>query len=95
MFPNFAVPPESKALIQKIVMRALENFSPIMRELAGMHLEKVLIACHSNGCPLDLQKLLEFDDVNFWHDLDGIEQYLHKPTGWVGDYFVPRSALRQ
>lgn len=32
-------------------------------------------ACHCNGCPLQLQALLDADDANFAHDVFGIRQH--------------------
>lgn len=95
MFPNYLATPEDSVLISQIIARALESFAPFSHYAAGMRLEFILTACHVNGCPLDLHKLLESDDESFWHDLDGINTHLHKQTGALGDYFVPRAAIRQ
>lgn len=49
-------------------------------------------ACHCNGCPLDLEKLLAFDDANFFHDLYGIRRHINRKTGQLEDCFLPRCA---
>lgn len=49
-------------------------------------------ACHSNGCPLRLQELLDADDENFEHDVLGIRRHLNRETGQLMDCFVPRYA---
>lgn len=51
-----------------------------------------LIACHSNGCPLDYAKLLEFDLFNLAHDILGIGRHLNRITGQLENCFVPRCA---
>lgn len=47
-------------------------------------------ACHLNGNPLDLQKLLGADDFNFAHDVFGIRQNLNRDTGELENCFSPR-----
>ena len=50
-------------------------------------------ACHSNGRPLDLQKLLAADDGTFGHDVFGIRRHLDRETGKLGGCFLPRCAM--
>lgn len=57
--------------------------------------EMDVIAVHANGCPLDLQKLLDADDFNFAHDVDGIYWHLDRTTGRLTDHFLPRCARRE
>ena len=52
-----------------------------------------LDACHSNGCPLKLEALLEADDFNFAHDVFGIRRHLDRSTGELGGCFLPRFAV--
>lgn len=49
-------------------------------------------ACHMNGCPLDLQKLLNFPDPDLLHDMMGICKHLDRTTGQLQNHFLPRSA---
>jgi hypothetical protein len=51
-----------------------------------------LEATHSNGCPLDFQKLLAADKFNFWHDINGIQRHIDRGNGKLLDYFLPRCA---
>ena len=41
--------------------------------------------CHTALCPLDFEKLLQFDDSQFLHDVDGIlgvdDKHSHLPLG--------------
>lgn len=55
--------------------------------------EMDITACHCNGCPLDLEKLLAFDDGNFGHDVFGIRRFLDRSTGELGGCFLPRCSL--
>jgi hypothetical protein len=53
---------------------------------------------HSNGCPLDLQKLLDAPDFDFQHDIIGIQRHLDRedlsPTGGqLLNCWRPRCAL--
>lgn len=51
-----------------------------------------LDATHSNGCPLDFEQLLTFDDFNFYHDISGIAKHLDRNTGKLKNCFRPRCA---
>lgn len=51
-----------------------------------------ITATHLNGTPLDLDRLLAFDDLNFVHDVFGIARHLDRSTGKLQNCFVPRSA---
>ena len=53
-----------------------------------------LDAAHSNDTPLDFQKLLDFKDSDFGHDVYGIRRFLDRNTGKLGGFFVPRCAAR-
>ena len=51
-----------------------------------------LNACHSNGCPLDLEELSKAKGFSFVHDLAGIANHIDRDTGKLTDCFVPRYA---
>lgn len=51
-----------------------------------------LCAVHA-GCPIDIEKLLSFDDFNFAHDIGGIKKHLNRATGLLENHFLPRCAL--
>lgn len=51
-----------------------------------------LEACHSNDCKLKLQELLETDDFNFMHDINGIQHHIDRETGKLVNCFLPRYA---
>ena len=85
---SFKVTKEERATIDKIVERAiLEEMAPDRIELA-----MDLAATHSNGCPLDFEKLLAFDSFNFAHDIYGIRRHIDRRTAQLLNFFVPRCA---
>ena len=74
------------ALIYKIVQRA-------HRELLipdSLNLIMDLDATHSNGTPLDFERLLAFDKLNFTHDISGIMNCIDRKTGKLTRCFLPR-----
>lgn len=56
-------------------------------------LDMDIAATHLNGCPLNLQKLHDFDDFNMVHDITGIVRHLDRSTGKLGGFFDPRCGL--
>ena len=52
-----------------------------------------IIATHTNGCKLKLQKLLDADLGDFLHDICGIGSNLDMETGQLQNCFLPRYAL--
>jgi hypothetical protein len=92
---NFNATREESAIISKIVERAViiakEHGVAYNSNECGLDIE----ACHSNGTPLELQKLLDFDDANFGHDVFGIRRHLNRDNGKVGGQFLPRCARPQ
>ena len=51
-----------------------------------------LDACHSNGCPLDFRKLLDFPAFDFAHDVVKIQRHINRETGKIDGIFHPRCA---
>ena len=52
-----------------------------------------LEACHCNGNPLDLEGLLHAPDVDFFHDVNGIQYHIDRQTGELLSCFSPRSSF--
>ncbi len=77
-------------LIRKIVARGKSE----VRELDGMSVAMDLSAVNANDCKLDFEKLLEFDDFNFWHDINGISVHIDRETGKLQNCFLPRCTKR-
>lgn len=53
-----------------------------------------LTACHLNGCPLDLDGLLNTDQFNLMHDVCGIHQHINHEDGSLSDFRPRFSASR-
>jgi len=83
---KFNATPEEYALISKIVKRAQEELSVSDPVSLTMDLD----ATHSNGTPLDFEKLLGFDKFNFAHDIFGIMNHIDRNTGELTRCFLPR-----
>ena len=79
---------EESVLIGKIAERAIEM---------GLNIDKTevmmdITAVHLNDCKLDLKRLLEADDLNFAHDVNGIRGRVDVNTGKLTRGFLPRFA---
>lgn len=86
---SFKVTKEELAIIHKIAARA---YLMDKKKRARINWEMDLKACHANGTPLDLEKLLNADDFNFAHDVYGIARHICHRTGELLDCFLPRCA---
>lgn len=85
---NFNASPEEFAKIIDISERATRA------GWQGNHMSTLmdLSACHLNGCPLDLDRMLEADDFNLMHDVAGIARHIDRNTGKLTRCFLPRFA---
>ncbi|HAX18412.1 MAG TPA: hypothetical protein DCY00_07455 [Actinobacteria bacterium] len=79
-------------LINEISTRALKSKN-IYGSIDKLTLEMDISAAHSNGCRLDLEKLLKAPDADFFHDIVGICNNIDRNTGKLGNLFLPRCAL--
>ena len=77
-------------LVGKIVDRGWEKLREGYVDRMSMYMD--IEAVHSNGCPLDLEKLLAFPEFDFYHELWGIHDNLDRKTGKLENYFLPRSS---
>jgi len=59
-------------------------------EGSWIDLEMDITAAHLAG-QIDLQTLLEFDEMNFMHDVCGIRRHIDRSSGKMRDCFLPRS----
>ena len=87
---NFSVTPADHILIVKIVDRAIKLYARAGVRIDQTSTEMDLTACHANGMPLDLPRLLEADDFNFAHDITGIANHINRRTGKIERCFMPR-----
>lgn len=91
---SFATSPEARALVGRIVERAIALLKSYdMEAPSPIDLTMDLVATHANGCPMDWQKLLDAPDGDFGHDVAGIMRHIDRQTGELQDCFVPRCAL--
>jgi hypothetical protein len=77
-------------LIGKIVDRAWDTVKHGYHERIDFWLD--LEVTHSNGCPLDFERLLGFDNGSFYHDIIGIHNNINRTNGKLENCFVPRCA---
>lgn len=87
---EFKATPAEYQKIKMVVVRALKLAKELDLTYDKQSLEMDLDACHSNGCLLDFDKLLAFDDGNFGHDVFGIARFIDRTTGKLGRCFLPR-----
>lgn len=92
---SWEIAPEDLAIVKKIVDRAaaLYKREHILRDKIDIQMD--IEACHLNGCPLRLADMLEADDFNFMHDVDGIANCISHDTGRLTKNFLPRFAAPQ
>jgi len=93
-FPDFTASRYESELINKIANRAVaiaiaHGVKVHDKQSAYMDIE----ACHCNGMPLDLQKLLDADEFTFAHDIFGIRRHINRTTGEIEGFFVPRCSM--
>ena len=96
---SFEIGEEDAKLVDKICDRvvdlllSIEGFNIYVE--SRIDLEMDIVACHLNGCPLDLKKLLGADNFNLVHDVGGIRRHMNRTTGKLEDCFLPRCATKQ
>lgn len=76
-----------------IMKRAAKMCIDLGQRYPNMDILMDVDACHSNGCPLNLQGLLEAADADFAHDVFGIRAHINRRTGQLEDCFLPRYAV--
>lgn len=83
------------ALIRNIVDRFVEQCKCHgIKRVKRIDLAMDIIACHCNGCPLDLEALACADDFHLTHDVVGIVQHLDRTSGLLNQHFLPRFAQK-
>jgi len=93
MSVSFDVSAKDDSLIVALVDFAIEEFSEMITDTHDkIDFIMDVTACHANGCPLNLQGLIETDVINRHHDLAGIARNIDKATGKLLNNFLPRFA---
>lgn len=91
---SFDVSQLERALINKIVGRAMRLCKSEGVDYSQRDCEMDITACHANGNPLDLHRLLEAPVDTFGHDVFGIRRFINRRDGTLTKMFSPRcSAL--
>ena len=88
---NFNAKDEDIEIIISIAKRAAKlHQTADLGRLDQIGLQMDITATHLNGCPLKLKELLNADDINFVHDVFGIQTALDRSTGKLKYCFSPR-----
>lgn len=87
---NLDASPEDHLKAIEIALRAHELVSTYPKQDIAMD----LLATHLNGCPLDLQGLLDSDQFELLHDVLGIKRHLDRSTGKLAEFFTPRYSAK-
>lgn len=89
---NFDINKNDMKLISQIGERLKPIYAKQNINFIKQDFEMDMIACHLNGCKLDLDKLLNAENFTFNHDVAGIRNNLNRETGELDNFFVPRCA---
>lgn len=75
---------------------AINRIAKMAKTLDGsldlLRVQMDLEACHTHGCPLDLERMANGQKGDLMHDVSGIAAHLDRETGELLDCFVPRFA---
>jgi hypothetical protein len=94
---KFTTNSADRTVIQSIAERAAAidvQHNGASRARNVQHHAMNVSACHANGNPLDLTRLLAADDFNFAHDVFGIDRHIDRETGELQNFFSPRFSAR-
>lgn len=96
---EWGVSEEEYQIVRKIVKRGVrikEHARGITVDRGyKLDLEMDIIATHLNGCRLKLLDLYNSSDLDFVHDVFGIQAHLNRQTGKLENSFLPRYAEKQ
>ena len=90
MSAEFNTTREELGIINQIADRVFQDYPEVV--YLRLDLDMDLSAVHSNGCPLDFEKLLKAPPFDFAHDVFGIKRNINRQTGELDNCFVPRCA---
>ncbi len=86
-------------LISSICNRAIDVWKKTTHGFASPHpsyIDKLSLTMDvefaDQDVGMDLQKLLDFPDGDFFHDMGGIVRHMNRETKKLGDCFMPRCA---
>lgn len=91
---KFNVQKKYRKSLDEVVNRVAGLAARYNVKYSRLDIEMDLSACHSNGNPLDFERMVKADDFNLGHDAFGIRSHINRTTGKLEDLFLPRfSAL--
>lgn len=95
MSVQFTSTKKEHKLIDEIVERAVKEKVLIRRRPSKFNEDKMTLrmdldAINSNGTKLDFDKLLNFPEFDFMHDITGIQKHIDRLTGELRNHFLPR-----
>ena len=83
---------EDMNLIQKICKRYHKMRKSLkLKPTDHQSLDMDISAAHLD-IPMNLQKLLDFPDFDFAHDISGIMSHINRITGKIEKFFLPRAS---
>lgn len=91
---SFETTREESDLLFAIAKRA-KKLTPVQWKIPQKEWWMDITACHANGSPLQLERLLEAPDFDFVHDMFGIRRHINRRTAKLENCFVPRYAARE
>lgn len=91
----FTATPEEMAIIKQIAERAVKMAKDLDIEYDQTSAVMDIEACHCNGNPLDLQRLLDAADGDFGHDVFGIRRFMDRDEGKLSGVFSPRHSAKE
>lgn len=78
-----------------IADRAVLNFAKANIRVDRTDILLDVLCCHRHAQPLRLTDLLAADDLNFNHDIGGINRFLDRENYRLNDGFSPRFSVRR
>lgn len=79
-------------IIDKVMPTLNPTGSPVGHQRIDVQMS--LSAAHLNGCPLDLDKLVEFPLADMIHDVSGIHNNISFVDGSLSRGFLPKCTLK-
>jgi hypothetical protein len=81
-----------RAILARYQANRREHKLPSLTGEELLSCEMDLTACHANGCPLDLERMLSGRPFDLAHDIAGISIHIDRTTGKLAGHFQPRFA---
>ena len=90
---DFNLTEENVRKIEAIMDRALGLAPHVVTDWISVMMDLAAANGDNGNPPLDLDKLLAFDDFSFLHDVVGIVRHMNRETGKLDGRFMPRCVI--